>query len=132
MPNSDSNFILPRNRRHSYVMKDFLVPIIAGIVLGGLTSYATLKFNEGETRAWRISVEKQISAMEVVLRAVQANQLELASRGQWMLSTEDRLDKLESDMTDMFSSRYTKKDGERDMKSIIREIKLRHMENPDK
>lgn len=120
-----------KEKRHNYAMKDFLVPIVAGVVLGGLTAYTTVKFNEGETKAWRQSVEKQITAMEILLRAVQANQLELASRGQWMVNTDERLDELETDVKSILSSRYSKADADRDVASIIREIQLRHGEKPN-
>ena len=116
------------NKRHNYVMKDFIVPIIVSLLLGTFAAYTTVKFNEGETKAWRQSIEKQITAMEVILRAVQANQLELAARGQWMSNTESRLDEIEDDVKEILTTRYSKTDAERDTSAIIREIKLRHNE----
>tara|TARA_R110000796_G_scaffold148262_7_gene265153 strand:- start:4887 stop:5249 length:363 start_codon:yes stop_codon:yes gene_type:complete len=116
------------NKRHQYVMKDFLVPIIAGVILGGFTAILTVKYNEGETTEWRRNIERQISAMEVIMRAVQVNQIELAARGQWMLSTNKRIDKVETDIIKILSDNYTSQDAKRDSEQLMREINIRHKE----
>tara|TARA_R110000772_G_scaffold42318_3_gene98339 strand:- start:1664 stop:2026 length:363 start_codon:yes stop_codon:yes gene_type:complete len=117
-----------QNKRHNYVMKDFLVPIIAGVILGGFTAILTVKYNEGETTEWRKNIERQISAMEIILRAVQVNQIELAARGQWMQSTNQRMEKVEKDIINILSDNYTLKDAKRDSEQLMREIKIRHGE----
>tara|TARA_R110000772_G_scaffold125384_1_gene232056 strand:+ start:3411 stop:3773 length:363 start_codon:yes stop_codon:yes gene_type:complete len=116
------------NKRHVYVMKDFLVPIISGIILGGFVAILTLKYTEGSNEQRFQNLESQMIRLEVIFKAVQTNQVELAARGAWMVSIERRITDNEQRVSHLELSSYKIKDAERDNSSIIREIKLRHNE----
>ena len=112
------------DKRHNYVIKDFLVPIAAALVIGVGASYSTMRFNEGETQAWRNNVEVQLSSLKVILTAVQGNQLELASRGSWMLNVDKSLDRHGLRLTFIESNRYTREMAAKTEAAILREIDL--------
>jgi hypothetical protein len=116
------------NKRHAYVMKDFIVPISVALILGALTSFATTKYTAGSNEIRFQTLERQMIGLEVILKAVQANQIELAARGAWMISIERRITDNEKRVSQLELSSYKIKDAERDNSSIIREIKLRHNE----
>jgi type II secretory pathway pseudopilin PulG len=116
------------NKRHAYVMKDFLVPIAVALILGALASFATTKYVAGSNEIRLQTLERQMIALEVIFKAVQTNQIELAARGAWMVSTERRIKDNETKLTELEASTYKIKDAERDNYNILREIKLRHGE----
>lgn len=105
-------------------MKDFLVPITSALVLGIGVSIMTMKYNEGATIAWRNSIELQISSMKVIMKAVQVNQIELASRGAWMISVDKDIGNVEKRISDIEKSRFTKEDASATTRRLDREIEL--------
>ena len=112
------------NKRHQYVMKDFFVPIIAALILGIGASFLTVKYNQGETSAWRSNIEMQIESLKVIMKAVQINQIELAARGQWMKSIEGEMDGIQKRIGVIESNRYTSKMANKHETAILREIDL--------
>ena len=105
-------------------MKDFLVPIIAALVIGLSASFLTIKYNQGETVAWRSNIETQIESLKVILQAVQVNQLELAARGQWMKNVENELNIVNRKILTIESNRYTSQMADKHETAILREIDL--------
>jgi hypothetical protein len=116
------------NKRHAYVMKDFIVPITVAVIIGAMTSFAATKYTEGSNEQRFQNLENQIIRLEVIFKAVQTNQIELAARGAWMVSIERRITDNEKRVGLLESTSYKVVDAERDNKNIIREIKLRHGE----
>ena len=116
------------NKRHAYVMKDFIVPITVAVIIGAVTSFAATKYTAGSNEIRFQTLERQMIGLEVILKAVQSNQIELAARGAWMISIERRITTDEKRITQLELSSYKIKDAERDNGNIIREIKLRHNE----
>ncbi len=115
---------MTENKRHNYVMKDFLVPIVVAVVMGLGASFLSIKYNEGETVAWRASIESQLAAMNVIMKAVQTNQLELASRGQWMTYVDRELNDHDGRLVRIESTRFSKEDADVTTKHLEREIEL--------
>jgi hypothetical protein len=116
------------NKRHAYVMKDFIVPITVAVIIGAMTSFAATKYTAGSNEQRFQNLERQMISLEVIFKAVQTNQIELAARGAWMVSIERRITDNEQRVSHLELSSYKIKDAERDNSSIIREIKLRHNE----
>tara|TARA_R110000772_G_C12953930_1_gene402544 strand:+ start:149 stop:517 length:369 start_codon:yes stop_codon:yes gene_type:complete len=119
---------IQKNKRHTYVMKDFIVPISVAVIIGAVTSFAATKYTAGSNEIRFQTLERQMIGLEVILKAVQSNQIELAARGAWMISIERRITTDEKRITQLELSSYKIKDAERDNGNIIREIKLRHNE----
>lgn len=109
-------------------MKDFIVPISVAVIIGAVTSFAATKYTAGSNEIRFQTLERQMIGLEVILKAVQSNQIELAARGAWMISIERRITTDEKRITQLELSSYKIKDAERDNGNIIREIKLRHNE----
>tara|TARA_R110000803_G_scaffold73577_1_gene137403 strand:- start:95 stop:472 length:378 start_codon:yes stop_codon:yes gene_type:complete len=123
-----------KEKRHNYVMKDFIVPIftscVVAIIIGAFGVVMAFKYKEGGDVEWRKGVERQISSLQVVLTAVQVNQVGIATQGQWMISTDSRLAKIESSVESIAKNVYSKSEMDKQHGQIIREIKLRHGEKP--
>jgi len=111
-------------KRHQYMVKDFLVPIIIGIILGGLTSLGVVKYNEGETNAWRASQEKRMAGLEIIMQAVQTNQIELAARGTWIIKTEEALADIRLRLNNIEEKRFTTADADIRTQAVLREIDI--------
>lgn len=120
-----------QDRRQVYVMKDFLVPMTAALILGAGSSFLTVKYNEGATIEWRLNIEAQIKSMKVIMLAVQTNQLELAARGQWMKFVDKDLSALQERVKDIETTHFKKEDVIIENKRLEREIELlwQRMEN---
>ena len=112
------------DRRANYVMKGFLVPIIVSVVIGAGAVVLTFKYNEGGTVEWRRNIEAQIASMKVIMQAVQANQIELASNRSWQAHVDDDLNDLEDRMSDVERTRFTKADADVTTRMLEREIEL--------
>ena len=111
-------------RRERDLMRDFLAPIVASVVIGIGAVVMTFKYNEGETVAWRNSIETQIESMKVIMQAVQANQIELAARGSWMVGIDKSINSIESRIGRIETSRFTKEDADSTTRRLDREIEL--------
>lgn len=120
------------NKRHNYVMKDFMVPIVTALIIGTGASFLTMKFNEGQTMEWRRNIETQIEGMKVIMRAVQTNQIEIASRRVWMDKTDEELKEIRGRLTNLEESRAKVTETEARHKAILREIDLLRKEVRDK
>ena len=115
---------MANERRERDLMRDFLAPIVASVVIGIGAVVMTFKYNEGETVAWRNSIETQISSMKVIMQAVQANQLELAARGSWMVHVDKDISAIELRLNNIEKNRFTKEDADVTTKMLSREIEL--------
>ena len=109
-------------------MKHFFTPIVCAVLLGVGSSFITIKYNQGETTQWRKNIERRFIALEVILSAVQVNQIQLATTRQQHIGTTQRLDKVESDIATLLADNYTNAHAQKDMEVIMREIRFRHGE----
>ena len=105
-------------------MKEYLVPIIGGLVLAILSSILTVEYNRGETVAWRESIEQKVNDMKVLLSAIQTNQIEIASLGQWRYYADKDLLDLETRVKNIESNRFSKEDANVETRRLEREIEL--------
>ena len=77
-----------------------------------------------DVKAWRANIESQVAGLKIILTAVHANQIELASRGAWMVHVDDDLVDLNMRLTNIESNRYTAKMADKSEKAILREIDM--------
>lgn len=125
------------NQRHNYVMKDILIPILVGVIIGAVASIATNIYlsaeRRGEVEGRFNQLERSVNEMKVIMVAVQTNQIAIASGEVWKNGIEKLIDSMSKQINIMQSDRYTKEDGARDREAsikadadILREINLRH------
>ena len=123
-----------KEKRHNYVMKDFIVPIftscVVAIIIGAFGVVMAFKYKEGGDVEWRKGVERQISSLEVVLSAVQINQIGIAKQEQRAINTDSRLTRIESALELISKNVYSKSEMDKQHQQLEREIKLRHGEKP--
>lgn len=105
-------------------MKDYLAPIVAGLILAILASVLTVEYSRGETVAWRESIEQQVKDMKVLLSAIQTNQIEIASLGQWRYYADKGLLDLEAKIKVIENTRFSREDANVETRRLDREIEL--------
>ena len=105
-------------------MRDIMIVVIASLLLGIGASFLTNKYNEGETYAWRKSIEAQLEGMKVIMTAVQANQIELATNRGWRRYMEDESEDFSTRLTILEKTAVTQQEIDAAVGRIEREIEL--------
>lgn len=114
-------------RRRSTMVKDIAVPVIASVVVGVSSSYMATSVAVAVLEERVETVQEDINSMQSLVSAVQANQIELAARGAWISRTDAAIEDFQKRISSIENNRYTINDADRDYKTLMREIELRHM-----
>ena len=104
------------------LFREIAVPVFASIVIGCLSSYVTASVALAVLEEKYSNLERDVRNIGVVVEAVKTNQIELAARGQWMISTDESIDLILTNMREM----QTKQDADIKHENLLREIGIRH------
>ena len=110
------------DRRKAMLFREIAVPVFASVVIGCLSSYVTASVTLAVLEEKYSNLERDVRNIGVVVEAVKTNQIELAARGQWMISTDESIDLILTNMREM----QTKQDADIKHENLLREIGIRH------
>jgi hypothetical protein len=110
-----------------------IVKAVSMVLIGSGSSYFTaeikLAVNETKIHALAVNADKrevhvnaELVKIQIATAVVQANQIELAARGQWMDKIDGQIKALSETIHGFQSNRYTSADANRDIQHIMREI----------
>jgi hypothetical protein len=71
-------------------------------------------------------LEKQIEGMQVIMRAVQVNQVQIESSTQQIINVKNHLDRVDNNLLFLESNMFTQKDAEREHRIIRLESDAKH------
>ena len=106
--------------------REIAVPVIVSIVVGVGSSYMATNVAIAVLNEQVGSLKTEMTNMQDIVKAVAANQIELAARGEWISSTDNKLLSITQRLDKIESGEYTQIDAQRDFSIIMREIDLRH------
>lgn len=108
------------------MFREIAVPVIVSIVVGVGSSYMATNVAIAVLNEQVGSLKTEMTNMQDIVKAVAANQIELAARGEWISSTDNKLLSITQRLDKIEHDEYTAVDAQRDMSLIMREIDLRH------
>jgi hypothetical protein len=112
-----------KETRELNLFREVLIPVLSAVLIGGLSSYFTASLAIAVLKEKVSSIEKDIDSITIIAQSVQANQIELAARGQWITSVESQLESHEKRISEIEKSRYTKNDAEKDIEILKLQLK---------
>lgn len=107
------------------LLERFVVPLIIGAFSAYvLVTNSVVRLDEKINRLDdKIAVvDKHISSLDNTVEVVRQNQIEIATRGEWMRMVESNLKVLNDEMTQIRGTRYTDRDAQRDQKLLLNEL----------
>lgn len=104
---------MANERRTSNMLREVIIPTVTAVIVGSGSSYIAMERSTAVMQERMRVFERDLNATGNILVAVQANQLELAARGQWMTSTNLRIKKLQNEIRDVEHR-------------VLREVEIRH------
>lgn len=113
------------DRRRDSIVKNIMIPVVIATITGISASYMATQVTLAVVETRVKYLESDVVSIKEILQFVNANQIELAKRGEWMSNTEKRISSIErtqESLIEQTKDRYTRKEAEKDNKYLMEKI----------
>ena len=113
------------DRRRDSIVKNIMIPVVIATITGISASYMATQVTLAVVETRVKYLESDVVSIKEILQSVNANQIELAKRGEWMSNTEKRMsniEKTQESLVEQIKDKYTRKEAEKDNRHLIEKI----------
>lgn len=108
---------------HVNYMKGFIIPLLVAVCASAILAVGASQLSLVSIDERVKALTDTVTALTVITEAVQTNQLQLAERGQWIATTDERIDRLEKELVELEKRQWTREDALRENELLRLEIR---------